>query len=236
MDVVLAAILRTFVSFLVLIAVSLWIGKHINSHINHYNFALSITIGSFIANMGFDTNLKFIPMTAAFLSLIAVYYFVAVVTSKNRRLRKWLSGQPTVIIEQGKILDQNMKKVKYTLDDLNQQLREKEIFDLTEVEFAVLEVSGKLSVMKKTRYQNAMKHDLNPILPNKTVNLPRELIMDGKVIGKNFTDQYTNEWLDHEIKKRYLQVKDIQYAVISSNGALFIDLFEDQLDSASDIE
>ncbi|MBY0123743.1 DUF421 domain-containing protein [Bacillus sp. S/N-304-OC-R1] len=236
MDLVLIVILRTFVSFLILLIASVWIGKHINSHINHYNFALSVTIGSFIANMGFDTYLKFIPMTAAFLSLIAVYYFVLVITSKNRRLRKWLSGQPTVIIENGKILDQNMKKVKYNLDDLNQQLREKEIFDLNEVEFAVLEVSGKMSVMKKTRYQNAMKQDINPIIQNKTVNLPRELIMDGKVIGKNFTTQYTDEWLHHEIKKRHLQVQDIQYAVISSNGALFIDLFDDHLVSPSDIE
>ncbi|MEH7390172.1 DUF421 domain-containing protein [Bacillus sp. JJ1474] len=236
MDVIIHAIFRTCASFIILLFVSLWIGKYINSHINHYNFALSITIGSFIANIGFDTNLKFIPMVSAFLSLISIYFLVSFISSRNRRLRKWLSGQPTVIIENGKILDGNMKKAKYSLDDLNQQLREKAIFDLSEVEFAILEISGKLSVMKKTKFQNLIKKDLYPGMTNQTANLPIELIMDGKVIGKNLNNNYSSEWLDREIKRRNLQVKDIQYAVISSSSILFIDLFEDQIISPTDAE
>ncbi|MEH7521816.1 DUF421 domain-containing protein [Bacillus sp. JJ1503] len=236
MDVIIHAILRTCASFIILLFVSLWIGKYINSHINHYNFALSITVGSFIANMGFDTNLKFIPMASAFLSLIIIYFLVSFISSRNRRLRKWLSGQPTVIIENGKILDGNMKKAKYSLDDLNQQLREKAIFDLSEVEFAILEISGKLSVMKKTKFQILTKKDLYPGITNQTASLPIELIMDGKVIEKNLNKNYSSEWLDREINLRNLQVKDIQYAVISSSSTLFIDLFEDQIISPTDVE
>ena len=230
------SILRTSVSFFILITVSVWAGKQMKSRNNHFSFALSITIGSFIANMGFDTKLKFIPMFAAFLALIFMYFLFALISTNNRRFRMWLSGHPTVIIENGKILDANMKKIRYTLDDLNQQLRELGIFDVLEVEYALLEVSGKLSALKKTSYQNATKTDINPNIPNQKINFPKELIMDGAAVEKNFNSQYSSQWLDQELEKRSLHIKDIQYAVISSNGSLFIDQFEDNLKSPLDRE
>ncbi|MFX3623843.1 MAG: DUF421 domain-containing protein [Ectobacillus sp.] len=64
------------------------------------------------------------------------------ISLKSRHIRMWISGQPTVIIENGKLLDANMKKIRYTLDDLNQHLREQGIFDLFEVEHALLEHRG----------------------------------------------------------------------------------------------
>lgn len=233
---ILNSILRTSVSFFILIIVSSWAGKQVKSRNNHYNFALSITMGSFIANMGFDTKLNFIPMLAAFLALIFMYFLFALISTNNRRFRTWISGQPTVIIEKGKILDANMKKIKYTLDDLNQQLREVGIFDVLEVEYALLEVSGKLSVLEKTRYQNATKMDIHPNIPNQEVHFPKELIMDGVEIEKNFNSQYSSRWLEQELKNRNLQLKDIQYAVISSNGFLFIDRYDDYLQSPLDRE
>lgn len=229
-------VFRTCVSFLILVIVLLWIGKQVNSHTTSSDFALSITMGSFIANMGFDTKLSFISMTAAFFALIFIYFLFALISTNSRRLRRWLSGQPTVIIEKGKILDANMKKIRYTLDDLNQQLREAGIFDIFEVEYALLEISGKLSVLKKTTYQQVTKKDFNPNNLNHEINLPLELIMDGVAVEKNLTSQYSNKWLEHELKVRSLRMKDIQYAVISSDGSFFIDLVDDQIKSPLDRE
>ncbi|MDN3015398.1 DUF421 domain-containing protein [Paenibacillus sp. BSR1-1] len=236
MHLVSEAIIRTCISYIVLMVVSLWVGKQVNSHTNYYNFALSITIGSFIGNMGFDTNLHFVPMISSFLTLILIYFFLSFISANSRPFRRWLSGQPTVIIENGKILDANMKKIRYTLDDLNQQLREQGIFDIFEVEYALLEVSGKLSVLKKTQYQNVSMKDFNPANLNENVILPKELIMDGKIIEKNFNQNFSKQWLEQELKSRSVQIKAVQYAVISSNGSLFIDLFDDHLDSPLDTE
>ena len=230
------AILRTCFSFLILLTVSIWIGKQVNSHNNHYNFALSVTLGSFIANMGFDTNLKFTPMLASFTALISMYLISSLISNKNRRFRLWLSGEPTVVIENGKLLDGNMKKIRYTLDDLNQQLREQGIFDLIEVEFALLEVSGKLSVLKKTKYQSVTKNEIVPTNNSVDIHLPIELIMNGRVVEKNFNSQYSSAWLNQELQSRNLELKDIQYAVISSNSSLFIDLYNDNLKSPLDRE
>jgi len=236
MEEVLISILRTIVSIFILMICSLWSGKQINAHINLYNFALSVTIGSFIANMAFDIKLPFFPMFAAFLTLILIYFTISLISSKKRGFRKWLSGRPTVIMEKGKILDTNMKKIRYTLDDMNQQLREQGIFDPIEVEFAILEVSGKLSVMKKTKYQATTKQDLHPAMHNQDITVPKELIMNGKIIEKNFNHQYTNAWLLNQLNQRKLKIKDVQYAVISTSGYLFVDLYNDQLSSAIDLE
>jgi uncharacterized membrane protein YcaP (DUF421 family) len=218
-------ILRTSTSFLILMVVTYFIGKHINSHKNHYSFALSVTIGSFIANMGFDTSIKFREMLASFLSLVLMYYLFMVVSTKSRTIRKWISGKPTVLIEKGKLLDHNMKKVKFTLDDLNQLLRERGIFNIFELEDVLLEVSGELSILKKQAYQNPVKQDFN--LPQTSEALPIELIMDGEIIIKNNNSQYNREWIEAECKKRNLRIDEVYYAVINSNGSLFIDKYDD---------
>jgi uncharacterized membrane protein YcaP (DUF421 family) len=224
-------ILRTSTSFIILMVVTFFIGKHINSHKNHYSFALSVTIGSFIANMGFDTSIKFKEMLASFLSLVLMYYLFMVISSRSRSIRKWISGKPTVLIEKGKLLDQNMKSAKFTLDDLNQLLREQGIFNIYELEYVLLEVSGELSILKKQPYQNPVKQDFN--MAHSSVSLPIELIMDGKIIEKNTTGKYNREWLEVECQKRNLQIDEIYYAVINSNGTLFIDKYEDQLSATT---
>ncbi|MDR7235451.1 DUF421 domain-containing protein [Neobacillus drentensis] len=234
MEHTLIPILRTVVSFMILILVTLAIGKHINSHKNHYSFALSVTIGSFIANMGFDTNLKFKEMLISFLVLILMFYLFMVLSSRSRSFRKWLSGRPTVLIEKGKLLDKNMKKVKFSIDDLNQHLREKEIFNIAEVEYAMLEVNGELSILKKVPFQNAIKKDFN--LPISSESLPVELVMDGQIIEKNASGIYSREWIEAEFKRRNLHIEEIYYAVVNSGGYLFVDKYEDKLSSPTDVE
>ena len=210
------------------------LGKHINPHKNHYSFAVSVTIGSFIANMGFDTKIKFLEMLSSFLVLVFLYYLFMILSSRNRDFRKWLSGRPTVVIEKGKLLDQNMKKIKFSIDDLNQLLREKDIFNVSEVEYALLEVSGELSVLKKKPFQNTIKQDLN--LPNSQESLPIELIMDGEIIHKNAVDSYNLKWIEAKCKKRHVQIEDVYYAVVNSRGSLFLDMYQDRIFSPTDVE
>ncbi|MFC0186779.1 DUF421 domain-containing protein [Fictibacillus aquaticus] len=218
---------RTAVSYLLLLLLTYFIGKQINSNKNYFNFALSITIGSLVANMGFNMRISFWPMLMSFVMLSLLYFLISYVSMHSRPLRKWLSGSPTVLIEKGEILEHNMKKIHYSLDDLNQQLRESGIFDIEEVEYAMLEISGNLSIMKKDRYKSVTKSDLHlPETPNQS--LPRELIMDGRIIEKNFSHTHTYGWLIHEINSRGHSLDDVFYAVVSSSGRLVIDLYNDK--------
>ncbi|RDU38291.1 DUF421 domain-containing protein [Neobacillus piezotolerans] len=234
MEEFLVPIGRTLTSFVLLVFVTLVIGKHINSHKNHYSFALSVSIGSFIANMGFHTNLKFMDILIAFIALLILYYLCLLLSWRSRWIREWLSGRPTVLIENGKILDMNMKKLKMSIDDLNQLLREKDIFNIGEVEYALLEVSGTLSIIKKSPFQPPVKRDFG--IMHSHQSLPIELIMDGKIIAKNTNGIYSSDWIKGECKKRNLKVEDIYYAVINTSGVLFIDKYEDSLSSPVDVE
>jgi uncharacterized membrane protein YcaP (DUF421 family) len=231
---ILEAVLRSIACYIILILVTFVVGKHLNSHKNYYSFAFSVTIGSFIANMGFNINIDFLPFLFSFITVILMFYISLLLSTKSRNLRSWLSGRPTIVIEQGKILDENLKKVKFTIDDLNQRMRELGVFDIYEVEFALLEVSGELSILKRQEFQETIKKDFQ--IPLSTVSLPIELIMDGKIIKKNLNSQYNNQWIQNECEKRKLRVEDIYYAVINSNGSLFIDTYSDKTRSTDDIE
>ncbi len=137
MEDIIHTIIRTAISFILLMLLTFFVGKQINSHRNYFNFALSITLGSFVANMAFDINIKFLPMLFSFFTLVVIYYLLTITSFKSRLLRKWISGEPIVMIEKGKILESNMRKIKYSLDDLNRQLRELEIFDIRRVDYPI---------------------------------------------------------------------------------------------------
>lgn len=151
-------------------------------------------------------------------------------------MRGFMAGKPTLVIQNGKILEENMKGMRYTLDYLNQQLREKDIFDISEVEFAMIETDGHMSVKKYPSFENVTRKDLQLYMKAEGY-MPIEVIMDGKLILKNIQEnQLTVEWIDEELKKRQLSLKDIVYAVRSSNGSLYIDTYDDHIHSPIDQE
>jgi uncharacterized membrane protein YcaP (DUF421 family) len=139
------------------------------------------------------------------------------------------------MIEAGHILEGNMKKVRYTLDSLNQSLREKEIFNIEEVEYALLEDNGKLSVLKKDEYCYVTKKDLNII--SKTAVFPVELIMDGEIIEGNLKrNGLEKEWLIKELKNRGKKISDVFYAVRGTRQQIIIDFYEDNINKPIDKE
>ncbi|MBO9129410.1 DUF421 domain-containing protein [Bacillus sp. 165] len=226
---IIESILRTFVSFCLLMIMANKLGKTVNSTSTYYNFVFYITIGSVAANLAFNLHIKSLPMIASFLSFTFITLGLAHIATKSRHIRRWISGQPAVIIQNGKIVEENMKKLNMTLDMLQQLLREKDIFDIKEVEYVVLENSGKISVLKKEAYRNPTKQELGMFSAMKN-KVPLELIINGEFVHANLQSAYpSKEWLLYEVKKRNLIIKDIQYAVLSSADFLFIQCFKDEL-------
>lgn len=222
------SVLRTSLSYLLLMVITLIWGKQINSQKNHFNFALAISIGSFIANMSFDLQLHFIPMCFSILTLTAFYLLSSFLSFKIRKLRKWLSGQPVVLIEKGNILEINLEKSRFTMDDLTQHLREQGVFNINEVEYAILEVSGNVSVLKREKFNNVTKMDIH-LSPNNKQFLPLELIVDGKLIEENLSPIYSRDWIMKECENRQIQLNDVFYAVIGTNGQIYFDLYKKDL-------
>ncbi|MCG9967018.1 DUF421 domain-containing protein [Pelotomaculum terephthalicicum JT] len=139
----------------------------------------------------------------------------------SRTLRCIVCGRPQVIIKSGQLLRNEMRKARYNLDDLLGQLRDKGIVDVGEVEFAVLETSGKLSVILKSQYRPVTPADLGISTPYE--GLPTVLVMDGSVIGENLKEVNLDEnWLNEQLRERGLEPKKVLLATLGTDGRLFV--------------
>ncbi|KMK76947.1 DUF421 domain-containing protein [Alkalihalobacillus pseudalcaliphilus] len=229
-------IFRSFLAFVILLIGARILGKQTISQMNVLDFIIAISIGSITANIAFNLGIHIHHLVLAF----AFFVVVSIVTSygslKSKSFRNFVTGNPTVVIQNGHLLEKNMKKAHYTLDDINQLLRDKDVFDIAEVNFAIVETNGKLTVQKNAAMRTVTKEDLNLITKNEQT-LPIELIMDGKIVEKNLEENgLTRIWLKRELEQRHVKVEDVFYAVLSGKGKLFVDTYNNQIASPVDKE
>ncbi|MGG4198748.1 DUF421 domain-containing protein [Peribacillus frigoritolerans] len=229
-------ILRSITSFSLLLVGTKILGKQTISQMTMFDFVATISLGAIAANLAFNTSIKVHHTIIAFTIYIAIIFLMALISLKNSKGRKFLAGDPTIVMQNGKILEGNMNKMRYTLDYLNQQLRERDIFNIEEVLFAIVETNGTLTVLKKPQFRNVTKQDLMiPVMPEQ--KLPIELIMDGEIIKENLEqNNITFSWLESELIKRNLLKHDVVYAVLAANGNLYVDTFRDYIHSPIDKE
>lgn len=123
------------------------------------------------ANVAFNVKMHIWQLLAALLTFGSIAYVLMLLALKSRLMRKWFSGQPTVLIQNGKILENNMQKLKLNLDTINQELREKNIFNIDEVDYDVLELNGKISVLRKPEYLPVLQKESATRTRNQ-INLP----------------------------------------------------------------
>ncbi|WP_413303661.1 DUF421 domain-containing protein [Bacillus sp. 1P10SD] len=219
-------IFRTFTAFIILWIFVHMLGKQIIFQKTYHLFIATITMGTIAGNLAFNNHIKFLYFILSFVIMGLVIFTLNILSVKNHRLRAWISGEPTTLIHEGKIMEESLKKIGYSLDMLKQGLRGKEIFNIEEVEWAILEVSGSLSVLKKAEYQHITRKDLN--IATATHRVPVELVINGNILYENLTNSpYKEDWLHAELQKRNIQIADILYAVVGTQGNLYIDLYQD---------
>ncbi|MFZ5639482.1 MAG: DUF421 domain-containing protein, partial [Bacillota bacterium] len=160
-------------------------------------------------------------------SWMGLALLLQLITLKSRKLSKLIDSDPVVVIKNGKILEQNMAKMRYTTKELMEQLRLKGAFNLGDVEFAILETNGDLSVLKKSQHQPVTPKDMN--MPTQYTGLPVQVILEGEVIRENLVKSGVSlNWLLGEVKKQGItNIKDIFVASLDTSGNLYIDRYND---------
>ncbi|CCF15796.1 conserved hypothetical protein [Brevibacillus laterosporus GI-9] len=227
---------RTILSFVLLLLVARVLGKQTLSNMTFHDFVTGITMGAIAANLAFNEKIKMMELILSLAVFSGTSYLMSNIAIKIQKSRKWISGAPTVLIENGKILEENMRKNKYTMDSLNQSLRQKDIFNLQEVENAVVENNGKLSVQKKTEFQSVTKKDLQIFTGGKE-KFPIELVMEGQILEDNLRqNKLSKDWLHKEIKRIGKDLDEIFYAVKTTNGTIVFDFYADHIKSPIDKE
>ena len=181
-----ASVWRTvIIYFIVLLAVRL-MGKRELAQLSPFDFVVAIIIAELAALPMEEKNIPlwevFIPLGVLVLLEIGLSY----IALKSEKARGWIYGFPTVVVAQGKILDSNMRKLRYNTNDLLAQLRDKGIFDVSEVEYAIMEVPGTLSVMPKAGKRPVTPQDLN--LKPQEAEIPITVILDGSIHRQNLAD------------------------------------------------
>ncbi|EIT84021.1 hypothetical protein A374_17229 [Fictibacillus macauensis ZFHKF-1] len=232
----LSIIWRSLLAFLLFMIIARMLGKQMLSFLTLNHFIAAATLGSITGNLAFNLDVGAMHTVTA----MGVFFFTAIftlwLTLKSRRARRWISGEPTVVIEDGKILETNMKKAKFDIDNLNQMLRQKGIFNVDHVQYAILESNGQLSVRKKYEFRMARRKDLPTFKPATTV-FPVELIIEKQILKQNLAhNDLTEEWLHKELRNRKLSLEDIYYAVKGTKGQLYFDCYNDGIQSPIDKE
>ncbi|MBE3572329.1 MAG: DUF421 domain-containing protein [Moorella humiferrea] len=228
--------LQTILAFAAILIYTRILGKQQIGQLTFFEYINGITFGSIAAVLATDispksTGLHFLGLTLfAFLTWAAGY--IALV---SRPARKLISGEPTVVVHNGKILEGNMKKMRYNFDELAMQLRQKNVFDIADVEYAILEPDGDLSVLLKSQKRPLTPADLQ--LPTQYEGIPTELVMDGEVLFQNLKQNNLDEkWLIQQLQSQGVQdLSQVDYAVLRSDGSLYINLKQDNLVNPVDI-
>lgn len=184
-------------------------GKKEFSQLNVFDFVVFLIIAELMTDTVGNKDFTFIHGIIATVTLIVVDRLVSMITMKSKRLRDVFEGRPTYIIFKGKLNQEKMKELRYSIDDLSHHLRENDIDSISKVEFALLETNGSLSIIPKD---------------NCDVELPDALIVDGIVDQENLKLlNYDLTWLKNELKKQNInKIEDVFYCILEKDQLLVI--------------
>lgn len=218
--------IETIITFFVLLALTRLLGKKQLSHLTFFNYVTGITIGSMAANMVILSTKDYTKDLLSLVIWCLLTIIISYISLKSGKIRVILDGQPTIIIKHGKIDRKALKRTGVNIDDLTMLIRQNQIFSITEIDFAILEPDGRLSILKKPEYQGTQKSDLN-IYPSPPTYLPIEIITDGKLLPKNLLEVgKSRDWLKNELSRAHIkEIEEVFYAEILSDGSLFIQKF-----------
>lgn len=225
----LIVLVRGIIGFFTLLIFTRILGKQQISQLTLFDYVVGITIGSTASTLTTDLTSRAWPHWVGLFTWTTLCLVLQFITLKSKAAEKYLDGEPTIVITNGKILEKSMKKYRYTIGDLLEQLRDKGIFDLDEVAYAVLEKDGQLSILKKPEYDPVTPKDLK--LETSTASIDLEVIYDGSILQDNLVSINRNErWLMTRLKKQGINdAAEVFLATYNASSGLHIDLYEDYI-------
>ncbi|GAB6153091.1 DUF421 domain-containing protein [Desulfosporosinus burensis] len=213
--------------FLVWISIRL-IGKRNISRVKPFNF-MSYIVLAIVATL---MSLNLINLSSGFIVLLtwlALPIALDYLSIKSEVIHQLINGKETVLIKHGKIMEENLIQVRMTGEDLIAELRSKNIFNLTDVEFAVMETNGEINAYLKTDKKPVTAHDLGEKVAPQAE--PQTVIMDGNILNEPLSSLGLNqEWLKVELEKMGVALENVFLAQVDSSGDLFLDLFDDAVE------
>lgn len=218
MDII-KVILTTFFSALILFIIAKIMGHRQVSQLDFFDYITGITIGSIAAEMATELAKPWMPAIAMIVYGV-IAFSLNLITSKFPRTRKYINGSPAILMNNGKLYRKNMKKAKLDLSEFLMMCREEGYFDLNDIQTAVFENNGKLTVLPKSLNRPATPEDLK--LNPKEDNINTEIIMDGRILEDNLKRMGLDlTWLNKQLKAQgYRNAKEIYLGLCDKDNQL----------------
>lgn len=214
----LTTIIRTTVLYLAVVISVRLMGKRQIGELQPTELVITILLSEIAAIPIQNNTIPLINSLVPLMLLVGFEILSSVIGIKSVRFRKVTDGNPFIIIKNGVIDQKKLKQLRLSTDDVLSALRQKEVFDLSEVEFAVMETNGAVSVLLKAQSRTVTVKDLD--LTSKTDSgFLYPVIIDGKIMGSHLTDaNYSKKKLSAELKKNKLTESEVLLMTVDKNG------------------
>lgn len=193
-------IIKSAGSIAVLFALTKILGKKQIGQLNLFDYVIGISIGNVVAEMSVNKEVAFFDGVLTMVIYTLIAFTISYLTTKSISLRRFIGGTPVVIIENGKLIENSLKKVKFDISDLLEEARTNGYFEISEIEYAIMEANGKVSFLPKSKYKPLTPNDMKmkPAYKGLTANV----ILDGVIMDKNlkYVDK-DRKWLIARLKK-----------------------------------
>lgn len=228
MSIIFVVIIRSAIAFFILLLLVRLIGKQQVAQLTFFDYVVGITIGSIASTLSVQVNENMISTLAGLTTWTILAILLAVLSIHSVWVRKLVDGEATIVVANGKILENNLKRIRIPIDQVISELRTQGVFNITDVEFAMFEPGGKLSIQKKAQKMPVTPGDLN--ISTQYNGLPTNLILDGVLLQDALCSlNLSKAWLQHQLSKQHIQdLTEVSLAQLDTKGNLYVDLKGDK--------
>ena len=211
---------RSIVLYLLVLIVMRLMGKREIGQLQPFELAISIMIADLasipMTEVGIPITNGIIPI----LGLLAMHLIISIINMKSLKAREIICGKPSMLIYRGKINEKALKKERFTINELQERLRGNNIVNLGDVEYAILETSGEVTVIQKPEKRNTIPEDFN--IQPEYEGIPYDLVIDGKIMEKNLKIIGKNyNWLKKQVEKFNMKPEEALVVTIDGKGQFF---------------
>lgn len=213
---------RTVILYILVVCIMRVMGKRQIGELQPFELVIAIMLSELAAVPMQDTGIPLIHGVIPILTLMILQILISLITLKSQNARKIICGMPSILIEDGKVIENELMKQRLNLDDLMEDLRMAGYINISDIEYAILENSGKLSIIPKFTKTPMTKEDMK--IRGEDENLPIGIILDGKLNKENLrVSGYDMDWLTKKLKENKVNNFDeVFIAMLDSKDNLYI--------------
>ena len=211
---------RAILLYILVLVVMRLMGKREIGQLQPFELAISIMIADLASIPMTDTGIPITNGIIPILGLLVMHLVISMINMKSIKAREIICGKPTILVYRGKINEQALKKERFTINELEERLRGSNIFNLGDVEYAILETSGQVTVIQKPEKRTTIPEDFN-ITPEYE-GIPYDLVVDGKIMSDNLKAIGKNEeWLKKQVEKFKIKPEEALVVTFDGKGQIF---------------